>query len=444
MPVYSSHLVDYRGLGVGKHIREQRISKQLTLRQLAERINVSEAKLSNVENGKVSIDLDELSRIAAALEIKLSALLPRTEVQHYLIQRSDRVVKEAPLTRNLVGREEDPLRHHNLVWPLAEMFVGKHMEPVFVHVEPRNDKEPHFISHDHEEFMFVLKGQVESLLRVNEGIVSEHLCAGDGIYFRSDLPHCHYSMTSQAAETLHVIYSLRGAIDPLDGELGSVGSRYYWRGSYVDAAHESSEKIALLRRSQGISLSELAAHVGVGSRVLAQIEAGERAADVELLLRVARYFRRPIEYFLATTLDNQPYYFVHRAADIRHSRSSPPSAVKGSNGKNSGNSFHPLASGFADRSMHPYYVQLKSSHPEGEYLHEHAGEEFIFVLEGEVELETSASEHQIELLHAGDSLFLDATVPHVLRGHSRNPYAANRAEAIAVFWSPHKDTNYLS
>jgi transcriptional regulator with XRE-family HTH domain len=436
MPVYSSHLIDSHGLGAGKHIREQRVARQLTLRHLAEKINVSEAKLSNIENGKVSVDLDELSRIASALEIKLAALLPRTEVQHYLVQRGDRVVAKPPLTRNLIGREESQLKHHNLVWPLAELFFGKHMEPVLAHVESKKDRELHFISHDHEEFMFVLKGQVESLLKVNEGIVTEHLCAGDGIYFRSDLPHCHHSLTAESAETLHVIYSLRGAIDPLDGELGSVGSRYYWRGTYVDAAHELSEKVALLRRSQGISLAELAAHVDVGARVLAQIEAGERAADVELLLRVAKYFRRPLEYFLATTLDSQPYYFIHRAADVRNSRAGSSTVKRSSHPSNTVS--YPLASGFADRSMHPYYVQLNATSQDGE-RHEHAGEEFVFVLEGEVELETSPGGNQIEVLHAGDSLFLDSSIPHILRGHSRNPYAANRAEAIAVMWSPHPE-----
>lgn len=49
MPVYSSDLVDYRGLGIGRRIREERQRKKLTLRQLASRIYVSEAKLSNIE-----------------------------------------------------------------------------------------------------------------------------------------------------------------------------------------------------------------------------------------------------------------------------------------------------------------------------------------------------------------------------------------------------------
>ena len=52
MPVYSSHLIDYAGLGVCQRIRQQRQRKRMTLRQLADRVEVSPAQLSKIENGK--------------------------------------------------------------------------------------------------------------------------------------------------------------------------------------------------------------------------------------------------------------------------------------------------------------------------------------------------------------------------------------------------------
>ncbi len=41
-----------------------------------------------------------------------------------------------------------------------------------------------------------------------------------------------------------------------------------------------------------------------------------------------------------------------------------------------------------------------------------------------------------EILHAGDALYLDSSVPHRINGQSRNPYAATSAEIIKVFWCP--------
>lgn len=436
MPVFSSHLLDYKGLGIGKRIREERQRKGHTLRELARKIGASEAKLSNIETGKVSLDLAELGQLAEALDVSMPAFFPRDRLYHYFIKHNEEVAAERPIVRHLIGPEAGPPTHHNPVWPLAQPFVGKHMEPLLVQIRPLSDEDLHFIGHDHEEFMFVLRGHVETLLKTNEGLVTERLQPGDCIYFRSNLPHCHRSATSQPAETINVIYSLRGAIDPDDGELRSPGRRFYRRGVYADATREAAEKIALLRRSHGATLAELARDVGVGVRHLADIESGKKAPGVALLLRLARQFRRPIEYFFATTLDSQPYYFLQRGAAIAHLPVHHRKTSEGQHGIQA-NVFRPLAAGFPERGLHPYYVQVKASPPESVTLHEHHGQEFIYVLDGEVELVTRAGEEDIvEPLRPGDSVFLESSVPHLLRGRSRNPYAETSAQVIDVFWSP--------
>jgi transcriptional regulator with XRE-family HTH domain len=436
MPVFSSHLVDYKGLGVGKRIREERQRRGLTLRQLSERMAVSEAKLSNIETDKTALDLNELAQLARALDVAVAAFLPRSRMSHYLITRAEEIASRPPVVRELIGPERGPLTHHNPVWSLAELFVGKHMEPLIAQIQPLADKDLHFIAHDHEEFMFVLRGNVESLLKTNEGVVSERLSAGDCMYFRSNLPHCHRSAGAQPAETINVLYSLRGAIDPHDGELGSYGRRYYRRGVYADAAREAGEKIGLLRRSHGATLAELAREASVGVRLLAEIERGERAPDLDLLIRLARRFRRPIEYFFATTLESQPYSFVQRADQIKNLPVRQRKTATQQETPDSTHLFRALADGFPERGLHPYYVQLLAVPPDTLTPHEHHGQEFIYVLDGEVEFLTGADGEQVELLRPGDSIFLDSSVPHLLRGHSRNPYAATTAQVLDVFWTP--------
>jgi transcriptional regulator with XRE-family HTH domain/quercetin dioxygenase-like cupin family protein len=433
MPVYSSHLVDYRGLGVGRRIRDERQKRKMTLRQLAGAIFVSEAKLSNIENDKVSLDLGELERLAKALDIHLGAFFPRTTVQHYLIKRGHEVESEAPTSRDLVGPEPGPSKHHNCIWPLANTFVGKHIEPVLAQIRPLPAGELNYIVHDHEEFMFVLKGSVDVSLKTNDGVVTESLAAGDSIYFRSHLPHCNRSTGPTPADALNVFYSLRGAIDPGDGEFRAPGRRFYRRAVYADAPREASEKIGLLRRSYGLTLVDLANEIGIGARQLAQVEAGEKAADIDILLRLARRFRRPIEYFFSTTLESQPYHFIQRGSDMKdvaiHRWCSEP-------GRAGGDVYRPLALGFPDRGVHPCYVQLATAAGERVAPHEHPGEEFVYVLEGELEFVTYGPDEHVEVLYPGDSLFLDSSVPHSLRGRSRNPYATTNAELIEVFWTP--------
>src|SRR5262245_7833150 len=317
MPVYSSHLVDYRGFAVSERIRQERQRRGLTLRDVSQLVGFSAAQLSNIETGKTVLDLAELGAIAGALEIPIAALFPvETESLYFISRGADRALEE-PRARALVGPEPGPERHHNRVWGLAEPFVGKHMEPVLAQIHPLANKDLHFIGHDHEEFMFVLKGEVESLLKTNQGLVTERLQPGDCLYFRSYLAHCHRSTGPEPAETLNVICSLRGSIDADGAELAPSGHQFYRRGVYTDVVKEAAAKVSLLRRSRGLTLSELAEAIGVSSRRLADIEHGEVAPDLETLLKLAKTFRRPVEYFVATTLESRPSHYVQRRLDVR-------------------------------------------------------------------------------------------------------------------------------
>lgn len=54
--------------------REARLAKGLTLQELAEKTDLSKSTIQNIESGKVSPTLDQLERIAAALDTKINAL----------------------------------------------------------------------------------------------------------------------------------------------------------------------------------------------------------------------------------------------------------------------------------------------------------------------------------------------------------------------------------
>lgn len=53
---------------------EARTKKQLTLMEVAELTQLSKSTISNIENAKTSPTLDELERIAKALDVKMSDL----------------------------------------------------------------------------------------------------------------------------------------------------------------------------------------------------------------------------------------------------------------------------------------------------------------------------------------------------------------------------------
>jgi mannose-6-phosphate isomerase-like protein (cupin superfamily) len=91
---------------------------------------------------------------------------------------------------------------------------------------------------------------------------------------------------------------------------------------------------------------------------------------------------------------------------------------------------------FPAKQMYPYFLRLLNVDIEMLLHHEHHGQEFIYVLEGELELTTYSGDRAPEILRAGDACYLDSTVPHLLRSWTRNPYSETSAEVIDVFWCP--------
>jgi hypothetical protein len=87
--------------------------------------------------------------------------------------------------------------------------------------------------------------------------------------------------------------------------------------------------------------------------------------------------------------------------------------------------------------MFPYFIKLPNTSVQTVKPREHNGQEFIYVLDGEIELTTRVEGVQVvERLGPGDSCYLDCSAPHVLTGRTRNPYSETSADVIDVFWCP--------
>jgi transcriptional regulator with XRE-family HTH domain len=431
VPVFNSHpSFGFPDLGIGTRITEQRKAKKITLRQLATKVKISAAQLSNIENGKAKLNLGQVAKIAQALETQVTALLPKSVELPFLINRRERTAAERPRPIRPVAADGTERQSHNFSSPLAEAFIGKQMVPALAEIHPLADNELQLIGHHHEEFFFVLRGDVETQIKTNDGFVTERTTAGDCLYLRSHLPHCHRSLDGENAQVLSVACSLRSSVDADDDEFGQPRDSSFFRRSYhANITQEVAEKVALLRRSRRLSIQELARIVDVSPRTLTAVERGSRPVELSLLLRLAIEFKRPLESFFTETMEPGPSHILVRRTDV----ASLPTRLRKLPGID--NMYRPLADAFPTRGLHPYYVQMKRSGYEG--FEHHPGQEFGFVLEGEVELVVeTAGRVETNILNRGDSYFLDASARHRLCGAGDNPYAQTNAELIIVFWTP--------
>jgi transcriptional regulator with XRE-family HTH domain len=428
----------YAQLGIGGRIREFREKRGWSLHELGAQLGVSPATLSNIERDRVALDVERLLDVSSALAIDYRQLLPGVESRHFEIVRRSAMRTPGPLAR-AVNPSSGAVPYHHLVRPLAASVTAKQIEPFHIRVMPIAESELSFINHGHEEFVFVLKGEVECLLRTPDGIVSHALGEGDCMYFCSSLPHCIRSAGPEPADTIHVLCA--GQSERPSEPRGGI-TTIFSRDWPLTLRERVGGRLKSLRQALRMTVAQFADAAGVGARWLADVEVGHKPIPLDFLLSVSRRFQKPIDYFMAGAIVPSPYCFVQRASDINTVPARKRRAgLAGAD--NTSDAFRPLARGFPRRSMHPYYVKVARHDRSPAAMHEHYGQEFIYVLNGEVTLLTIVNgEPFTETLIAGDACFIDSTVPHRFLGAHVNPFEPLNAEVIDVFWSPLGE-NYL-
>lgn len=68
------------------------------------------------------------------------------------------------------------------------------------------------------------------------------------------------------------------------------------------------ENLKLLRKEKNLTLEQLAQSLGLSRQVLSRYERGERQADYESLIKIARFFDVSVDFLLG----NSTYYYPDR------------------------------------------------------------------------------------------------------------------------------------
>ncbi len=164
-------------LNLGGRIKELRLQRGLTLKDLAERTGFSPALLSQVENNLVSPSISTLWNFAEALGVKIG----------YFFQQDGEERKDYVLTRAgeeaLVYRNELP---HTIPYrDLAYGMDDRNMTPFLVQCDEPCEFSLKEITYEGEEFLHVLEGGVV----VRYGSKEFELRPGDSIYYNAQIPH---------------------------------------------------------------------------------------------------------------------------------------------------------------------------------------------------------------------------------------------------------------
>src|SRR5581483_4642308 len=294
MPAYASHSLDYQTLQLGSRINAERHRQGLTLHDLGARAKISVSRLSQIENGHHILDAVQACVIAEALGLSFEAFLPPDVSIPFVIAR-DAAVRMA-MSKGAAD-EAMPLLTGERRRPLAERFVGRHLEPLCTTVVPGGER---YCYHHEHEFTFVLKGTIEFTMRTAGRTEREELGRGDCIQFRSSLPHRMRAQGDEPAECIQVISAGTTPLSP--GQDWRLAAMFFEDDNDDDGrARAIGRELAALRESRGWSIDQVARMVGLKDRELDRIEAGTRRLPFDVIIRLARAFGKPLREFVRDT-----------------------------------------------------------------------------------------------------------------------------------------------
>jgi transcriptional regulator with XRE-family HTH domain len=179
------------------------------------------------------------------------------------------------------------------------------------------------------------------------------------------------------------------------------------------------ERIKRLRLKKSMGLVELGRHTGLSASFLSQLETGRVVPTLRNLARIAMVFSKDLSYFF----EPEPHtlFRIHKKGDrvrLPQTGVDDPTYY-----------FESLGYMVPDRHLDPYYAEfIPLKIPTEVRPHVHPGYEFLFMLEGDLEIRHGDKTYTVE---PGDGVYFDASTPHAYR-------CAGKIPAVALIVTMHQ------
>ncbi|PJJ83572.1 helix-turn-helix domain-containing protein [Mucilaginibacter auburnensis] len=163
----------HKTLNIGDRIRILRVTQKRTLQELADNCGISKSMVSKIENNKTMPSVATLVKIAQNLGTNVSSLMEQNGWEKAIV--TSRAEAESKLMHTEKGYS---------IFPYASAFHEKKMQP-FLFVAKKGEVKPHQLSHDGQEFVYVVEGE----MKMTVGDTDYTLRQGDSLYFNAIQKH---------------------------------------------------------------------------------------------------------------------------------------------------------------------------------------------------------------------------------------------------------------
>lgn len=184
-------MLDNIGDNIGEKIKELRIKKGMTLRNLGEAVDLSAGFLSQLERGLTTISVDVLQRISVELGVEFTYFFHEVKIKD----------KKNVVMRGYEKEVYELVNSQFVYYHLSNNLTNKHMLPRMIDIFP-NEKQERLkgYSHEGEEFIYVLEGILTLVLSDRE----EVLYPGDSAHYSSQSLHNWGNNTSKKTRIIAI------------------------------------------------------------------------------------------------------------------------------------------------------------------------------------------------------------------------------------------------
>jgi len=179
-----------------------------------------------------------------------------------------------------------------------------------------------------------------------------------------------------------------------------------------------TDRIRRVREMRGLTVRDLSSRTGIDTATLESIESGEMIPALGQLVKLGRALDMKMGYFISPGIE-KPMTVVRKHERRPISRYGEPKSME------CGYFYESLAPEKADRFMEPFIITLVPT--DVEEVSAHAGQEFLYVLEGEMKLQVG---DRVDFLKPGDAVYYDSNQPHLVRCAGPTP-----AKVLAVLYT---------
>ncbi len=182
------------------------------------------------------------------------------------------------------------------------------------------------------------------------------------------------------------------------------------------------KKIKAIREEKKITIEELSERSGLTKDQISSIEEDKNLPSLAPLIKIARVLGVRLGTFLDDNNELGPVLCR------KNERVESLSFSNGEVGARRHMEYFSLAENKSGRHMEPFIIDIQPSESKKFTLSAHEGEEFIYVLDGEVEINYGQG---VYYLQEGDSVFYDSIVEHHV--HAKKEKGA---KILAVVYTP--------